>query len=278
VNIVLIHGILGFCKKFGVEYFNGVRERLAKLAPHVLVPALEPAGSIFTRGEQLRALLLEAFRNGTLDPGDKTHLIGHSQGGLDARFMLSPANPHLSAVNDLSAKIATLTTISSPHQGSPVADLLLLKPLDDVLRHLEALIEHPFAGEGLVKSGLELFGIDSNALEDLSTEGMRRFNEAYPDHPAVRYFAVAGTGRGRTPETSRFLLGFHRYLKSVSNEPNDGLVTLSSALRWQAGSETWPADHADEIGHNLDSLDPKTPPDLDYLGRYEDLVKRASAA
>jgi triacylglycerol lipase len=273
MNIVLIHGILGFCKKFGIEYFYGVKDRLTKFAPNILVPTLDPAGSIFTRGEQLRALLLEAFRNGTLDPGARTHLVGHSQGGLDARFMLSPANPHTTAANDLSAKIATLTTISSPHEGSPVADFLLLRPLDRWLRRLTGLFGRPVLAEDFVESGLELFGIDSNALEDLSTSSMRRFNQQYPDNPAVRYFAVAGRGRDRTPETSLFLLGFHHYLKSLSDEPNDGLVTVSSALRWQGGSETWPTDHADEIGHNLDNF----PLHFDHLAGYEDVVKRASA-
>ena len=274
MNIVLIHGILGFCKKFGIEYFNGVKDRLTGSDSRVLVPELEPAGSIFTRGEQLRALLLQAFRDGALDPDDKTHLIGHSQGGLDARFMLSPANAQNSGSNDLSTKIATLTTISSPHQGSLVADFLLLRPVDRALRRLEALLGRAALGGELVESGLELFGIDSKALEDLSTGSMQQFNGKYPDNPAVRYFAVAGTGRGRTPETSLFLLGFHQYLKVVSNEPNDGLVTLSSALPWQAGSQTWPTDHADEIGHNLDNL----PLHFDHLAGYEDVVKRASTA
>lgn len=274
MNIVLIHGILGFCKKFGIEYFNGVKDRLTKSGPRVLVPELDPAGSIFTRGEQLRALLLQAFRDSTLDPDDETHLIGHSQGGLDARFMLSPANPQNSGANDLSTKISTLTTISSPHQGSPVADFLLLRPLDRWLRRLAKFIGRPVLAEEFVESGLELFGVDSMALEDLCTGSMQQFNEKYPDNPAVRYLAVAGTGRGRKPETSLFLLGFHHYIKAVTHEANDGLVTVSSALRWPEGSQIWPTDHADEIGHNLDNL----PLHFDHLAGYEDVVKRASVA
>ena len=279
MNIVLIHGILGFCKKFGIEYFNGVKERLTKFTPQILVPALEPAGSIFTRGEQLRSLLLQAFADGTLDPGAPTHLIGHSQGGLDARYLLSPSNPHTTSASDLAPKIATLTTIGSPHLGSAVADFLQLRPLDRWLRRLAALLGRPALAKDVVSSGLDLFGIDSEALNDLTVEGMQRFNQQYADNPAVRYFAVAGRGRDRQPETSLFLVGFHHYLRKLSHEPNDGLVTLSSALRWQAGCEIWPADHADEIGHNLDSLDPKAPPpDFDYLDRYEGVVKRACAA
>jgi len=82
------------------------------------------------------------------------------------------------------------------------------------------------------------------------------------DRPRVRYFSVAGVGRTGTPETSRPLFGLYLYIKRLSGEPNDGLVTLSSAQRWQIHSQTWPADHADEIGHHLDRLDPKATPTL----------------
>lgn len=277
MNIVLVHGILGFRKRFGIEYFNGVRERLAKFTPNIFVPALSPTGSILTRGEELRAQLFEAFGNGTLDPEQRTHIIAHSQGGLDARFMLSPGNPNTVPANDLSGKIGSLTTIASPHRGSPIADLLLGRPFDHVLRRLEAFIHHPHLGEDFVRAGLELIGLDSNALADLSTESMNQFNQRFPDHPAVRYCSVAGAGRSRPPQTSRLLFGFFLYIKSLTNEPNDGLVTVSSAQRWRIDSQIWPADHADEIGHDLDTLDPKATPDFDYLGGYEDIFMAGAA-
>jgi triacylglycerol lipase len=121
MNIVLVHGTLGFREKFGVEYFNGIKERLSKFTPNILVPQLDPTGTIRTCGDQLREAILGAFASGAVEPGAKTHILGHSQGGLNARFMLSPKNPKS---EDLSGKITSLTTISSPHLGSPIADLL----------------------------------------------------------------------------------------------------------------------------------------------------------
>jgi triacylglycerol lipase len=276
MNIVLVHGILGFRKKLGIEYFNGVQERLqARFGAHILVPDLGQTTSIVTCGEELRSQMLAAFNDGRLDPDAPTHIIGHSQGGLDARYMLSPANPHTAPGNDVSGKVASLTTIGSPHEGSPVADLLLLAPVDHALQHLRALQDHPLLASHLIEAGLDFLGIDGNALSDLDTAKMRRFNEQFPDHPAVRYFAVAGAGRPHFPGSSRFLFGFRLYIKSKTGEANDGLVSLSSALRWKNDSETWPTDHADEIGHNLDSLELKPSPDFDYLAGYERIVKRA---
>jgi len=276
MNIVLVHGILGFREKFGIEYFNGVKERLGKFTPNILVPELGATSSIQTAGEALREQILAAFSDRTLDPGQKTHIIGHSQGGLDARYMLSPANPSTTPANDVSARIASVTTISSPHRGSPIADLLLLSPVDRVLQRLNPFSKHPWLARHMIEESLDRVGIDSNALSDLGTDSMSRFNQEFPDNPAVRYFSVAGGGRPRKPETAPVLFGFYLYIKSKTNEANDGLVTVSSALRWENASDIWPADHSDEVGHNLDTLDPRATPEFDYLAGYETIVNRVS--
>jgi triacylglycerol lipase len=178
--------------------------------------------------------------------------------------------------NRLSAKIASLTTISSPHRGSPIADLLLLGPVDQVLQKLKPFWNHPLLAEHLIEESLDLFGIDSNALSDLSTKSMSSFNERFRDNPDVRYLSVAGSGRPRPPETALPLFGFYQYIKDTMKEGNDGLVTVSSA-RWREDNpDIWAADHVDEVGHDLDSLDPKAAPEFDYLAGYERIVNRVS--
>jgi len=57
--------------------------------------------------------------------------------------MLSPGNPNTNTANDVSGKITSLTTISSPHLGSPVADLLAGKALDGKFASLESIFHHP---------------------------------------------------------------------------------------------------------------------------------------
>ena len=47
------------------------------------------------------------------------HLIAHSMGGLDSRFLIT----HLQPTSD--NRILSLTTIGSPHRGSPIADLIV---------------------------------------------------------------------------------------------------------------------------------------------------------
>jgi len=268
MNIVLVHGILGFRGKFGVEYFNGVREHLQSPGRQILVPQLDATGPIRERGEQLRGLIWKALSDGTLDSAARTHIIGHSQGGLDSRFMLSPKNPNITPANDLSGKVASLTTIGSPHRGSPVADLLAGQELggeagaltQDAAGHLLAAI-----------------GLNPNALFDLETIRMAQFNQEYPDNSAVRYFSVAGKGRGGMFPTSIALLKFHSHIKAATGDENDGLVSVSSAEHWGASWPAWPADHTDEIGHDLNSLELKPLAGFDYLGAYDAIVDRVSA-
>ena len=47
------------------------------------------------------------------------HIIAHSMGGLDSRFLIT----HLQPEED--NRVLSLTTIGSPHHGSPIADLIV---------------------------------------------------------------------------------------------------------------------------------------------------------
>ena len=42
MNIVLVHGFLGFREKFGIEYFRGVAEHLTAKGHKVIAPILDP--------------------------------------------------------------------------------------------------------------------------------------------------------------------------------------------------------------------------------------------
>jgi triacylglycerol lipase len=275
LNIVLAHGILGFKERFGIEYFNGVAEHLREIPAKVFVPVVSPTGGIAQRGEELRRQIITAFNDGTLDPNQKAHIIGHSMGGLDSRYLLSPANKKTTE-NDVAARITSLTSIASPHRGSPIADLLALEPAEEmgVLDHLQEIIKHLSVLEEGVEEILYHFGISLKGLEDLTTESMQKFNQRYPDNPGIRYFSVAGTGRPGTVPTALVLLPFYKYIQSHTGQPSDGLVHVLSAQWGDFDPNTWPCDHADEIGHDLDH--PLEASRFNYLERYDEIVKRVS--
>jgi triacylglycerol esterase/lipase EstA (alpha/beta hydrolase family) len=111
--IVLVHGLLGFNKievagtKLA-DYFRGIPALLSQAGNRVLAPLMSPVGSVADRAKQLKDFLLQQ------SPGEPVHLIAHSMGGLDARYLISRL--------DMASSVLTLTTIATPHRGTSFAD------------------------------------------------------------------------------------------------------------------------------------------------------------
>jgi triacylglycerol lipase len=219
----------------------------------VLATEVNPLGKIHERGRELGNQILDALRSGDLDPTQKVHILAHSMGGLDARFCLSPANP-----DNIAAHVATLSTISTPHRGSPVADLLTVggRLPESFGARLDPLLN---LGLGIV---------------DLTTAGAIRFNQRYPNHPDVRYFSYAGRGRDGEASTCRVLRPAHWLIGRTASTANDGLVSVESAAWGESPEAPWPADHADEIGYDLDRGAASA---FDYRARYRSIVERLAA-
>ena len=221
MNVVLVHGILGFREKFGIEYFRGVVEHLREKGAQVHVPELDPTRGIEFRGDQLRDQITAAYRVGLLDPHQNTHIIAHSMGGLDSRYMLSPAN-----AARIQLPMRSLTTISTPHLGSPIADII--DNPDELLPFPHLPFDPP---RNPLPDALNRLGISLDGLRDLTSDRCKIFSGTYVNHPDVAYFSVAGSGRLGFPETAAALLLLHGYIWGVTGRPNDGLVTTVSA-RW----------------------------------------------
>jgi triacylglycerol lipase len=260
MNIVLVHGILGFREKFGIEYFRGVAEHFRGKGMQVIAPILNPTQGVQYRGGQLRDQIDASFAKGDLDPTHKTHIIAHSMGGLDSRWMLSPANP-----NRIQTPIRSLTTISTPHRGSPIADLI------DSPKKLSALSGLPFGlNANPPQPTLDQLGISLSGLRDLTTQACLTFNATYVDSPGVTYFSVAGSGRSGFPQTAGVFLMFYGYISALTGQPNDGLVTVPSATWGTFDPNTWPCDHGEEVGNNIDKL--LVPASFPHLAKYDNIV------
>src|SRR2546421_12121297 len=85
--VVLVHGLFGFDRLdlVGVtvaNYFPGVAEFLQAAGNRVLIPCLSPTGGVVERARQLKEFLLRQ------SPDEPVHLVAHSMGGLDARYMI----------------------------------------------------------------------------------------------------------------------------------------------------------------------------------------------
>src|SRR5262245_12447542 len=83
--IVLVHGLCGFDRlsAFGrvlKDYFPGIREHLESAGNRVLAARVSPTAGVAQRAAQLKRFIEREA------PAGPVHLVGHSMGGLDARF------------------------------------------------------------------------------------------------------------------------------------------------------------------------------------------------
>jgi len=286
--IVLMHGMGGFNKlenlPVTVSYFNGVQ---ADLAAHgetdVFLTIAPPYNTSEVRAAAI-APQLDAILKQT--GAAKLNLIGHSQGGLDARILVSP--------NGLGYgdRVASVTTIATPHRGTAVADLALgltSGPASSVVSG----VSNTFLS--LLEDGV--YSIQSNPdllaqANEMSTSYMAStFNPKYVDAAGVTYASYAGRTdlqNGRDDCTAALydndpsaldvaqpeLEPTASYLASLG-ETNDGLVAVPSA-KWGTFMQCVPADHLKECGM-LFQNGPDSVSGFDHLVFFRAVVARLRA-
>jgi hypothetical protein len=72
MNIILVHGILGFARRFGMDYFRNLPGHFREQGLRVFVPELDPTEGVEFRGSQLRDQIQAAAVAGTIDSSQKT--------------------------------------------------------------------------------------------------------------------------------------------------------------------------------------------------------------
>ncbi len=213
--VVLVHGIMGFDEigigSYRQAYFRNIPEHLERLGLLVYRPRLPALGSVAARATAL-AEALEKI------PHKRVNIIAHSMGGLDARYAISRLG--------CAEKVASLTTIGTPHRGTPVADL----------------------GGGLLGSllGPLLSRVGLEAVADLGTASARVLNQKAPDMRGVRYFSVVTRIGEGGQQLHPVLRPVRAWLEGRAG-PSDGLVPESSQV-WGEVIERARADHWAQIG------------------------------
>jgi triacylglycerol lipase len=164
-------------------------------------------------------------------------LIGHSMGGLDAR--------HLVANFNLSKPVLQVVTLSTPHHGTEVAEWLL-------------------TGRGALHRLAQRFW--RRALEDLTQEACFCRNTRFEDRSDICYISYAA-------ERQRKDLPFWlRPLARALEEPNDGLVTVSSA-EWGKLRGVMKADHFEMVGWSLAPSCEAAERPFAHLALYESIIR-----
>lgn len=261
--IVLAHGWTGWDNIGPLEYFFQVPGHLADRGYPVFVSQVDPYNSSIVRSEQLAQQVDDTLTGWR---ARKVNLLGHSQGGIDARAVVS--------THGYGDRVSALITVGSPHQGTYVTDLALgLVPggVDEALFFL-------FNFLGAV--GADAQSDAEASFYSLSEEYMQNeFNPENPDDPRVTYISYTGVtcavedflvpGNDCNDLVDPLILIGYEILKPVRGK-NDGLVPLESA-KWGDFRGVMIADHIDEVGQVLGLTDLDFSHKQWYLERAHDL-------
>jgi triacylglycerol lipase len=128
------------------QYFKGIKPHLESSGFVVFHPNQDFAGPVDLRAEQLRSRINEII---SITGAEKVHIIAHSMGGLDARHMIVDKG--------MADRVASLTTIGTPHLGTVLAD---------------HVIDH---GGFLLREGLRPV-INVDGCNDLRVDACEQFN------------------------------------------------------------------------------------------------------
>ena len=240
--IILIHG-LGARSTYGpFEYFHGLSRILRNAGNSVFIVNLTSWHTIEHRANQLKQQIEKAF------PDDKkVNLIGHSMGGLDARYLTSQLG--------FADRIASVTTIGTPNRGTIMGDIAA-----------GLLPDSAFLGATKL---LKFMDSTSIALKQITRQHCTGdLALLTPNMPQVAYFSA--TSAISKPVITSSLPIFwipHRILSALEGE-NDGFVSVESA-QWGEHICTYAGDHYAQIGQFLGRSR-----GMDYVQFYHDIFKR----
>ena len=273
--IVLVHGLFGFDAVGPVNYWYGIPSALRSGGARVYVPQQSAANASEVRGEQL---LAELRRLKAAYGHQKFNLIGHSHGGHTVRYVAAVA-PDL---------VASVTTMGTPHLGSPVADAIQAGTgVTGTTATVSALI-NGFASVISLLSGAP--GLPQNseaAMISLTTQGSAAFNQRFPQGrptshcgqgPAsvngVRYYSASGTSV--ITNVLDPLDGFLG-LSSLAfwGQANDGLVGRCSSRWGTVLRDNYPWNHLDEVNQSFGLRGLFTPDPVAFYRTQANRLKQA---
>ncbi|MFE8071109.1 triacylglycerol lipase [Marinobacteraceae bacterium S3BR75-40.1] len=255
--IVLVPGIFAFDSIAGVDYWYKIPGALESEGAEVFVPEINAFDSSARRGERLIEQLdqIRAASNGRIT---KFNLIGHSQGGMTSRYVMN-ARPDL---------VASVTTVHTPHRGSPLADLVTGVAPESSLQGVAFDVFANAVGDLVnLLSGNSYDNSDIRAmLGEFNGPGAAAFNQSFPaglpssscgegpsqinlDGNSIRLYSWSGTGHVTSGvDVSDALFGITGF---AFDGANDGVTGRCSSHFGDVLKDNYNMNHIDVNNHIL---------------------------
>lgn len=114
--VILVHGIILKDNLF-FKSFGKIEKNLKKNGYSISTAPTDGFGTIENNAAQLKEYIEKILEK---EHTEKVNLVAHSKGGLDCKYMIESL--------DMEDKVASLTTLCTPHLGSPIASYILGYP------------------------------------------------------------------------------------------------------------------------------------------------------
>lgn len=238
--IIMLHGI-GFRDLQYFNYWGRIPRELVRNGATVYYGHQEAWGTIEDNAQIIKEKIEEVLAENHCD---KVNIIAHSKGGLDARYLISGLH--------MEEHVASLTTMSTPHKGSELLNILNKLP-DGIYHFIASAFDRTYRRFGDAHPDCY------HASKQLSFEFCQTFNEKYPDSPKVYYQSYASCVKHTFGDNLLSIPNLLMYFAGASK--NDGLVTIESA-KWGNFKKTFISTGRRGISHG-DMIDLKRE---DYKG------------
>lgn len=254
--IFLVHG-MGF-RDGKICYWGRIPDILRKYGADIYFGCQDANGSV----ESNCRVLKKSLENVLLETGaEKVNIIAHSKGGIESRYLISTMG--------MGYCVASLTTLSTPHNGSRTMDNLMKLP------------------KFLLRSGSKVFdffeklGGDKSpdtyrCLEQLTTGFMEQFNSQNPDFSGVYYQSYAF--KMKNPFSDIIMTVPYIAVKLLSGE-SDGML-VPDEVKWQnfrgvfTGTGNRGISHPDEVDLRRRPLSRKQPESENEISDITDFYVR----
>ncbi|MDO9321069.1 MAG: triacylglycerol lipase [Pseudomonas sp.] len=212
--LVLVPGIFAFDSIAAIDYWYKIPAALQSQGATVYVPKINAFDSSVKRGEALIAQL-DNIRAGSAGKIKKFNLMGHSQGGITVRYVMN-VRPDL---------VASVTTMHSPHKGSPLADLVTgVAPSGSLQGVAFDVFANAVGNLVNLMSNNKKSPADVRAmLAEFNKNGAAANNQRYP-------VGIPTTACGAGPETASIAGNTIRLYSWSGTSPLTNVLDISDAL------------------------------------------------
>lgn len=209
--VLLVHGI-GYRDDIKLYLYWGIIPKvLEQKGCNVFLSHQNAFGTHSDNAKQIKQRILEILEQ---TGAEKVNIIAHSKGGIECRYMISKSG--------MANKVASLTTIATPHRGSILANHVL-----NFLCKWRIGRMANFAAKLYARISGDEKPAPIEAAKQLTPEYMMYFNNMVKDTQGVYYQSYGGMIDGNYP---RFIGRLKQKLIYKTHGANDGVVPVSSFI------------------------------------------------